>query len=107
MERTPGRGITPMTACGREAKDGDGSRLRAAERFQVCPLDTRGGVEPDAVPEQHRHDVHQDLVHEPAPQALTGHVGTEDFEVLPARSVQCRGDRFPDVPGAEPRLPQA
>jgi hypothetical protein len=26
-------------------------------------------------------------------QALTGHVSTEDFEVLPARGGQCRGDR--------------
>jgi hypothetical protein len=28
---------------------------RAVERFQVYPRQTRGGVEPDAVAEQHRH----------------------------------------------------
>src|SRR5206468_4103972 len=82
-----------------EAKDGDGSVPRAAERFQVDPRQTRGGVEPDAVAEQHRQDIHEDLVHETPPQALTGHISTEDFEVLAARSVQCRGDRFPDVTG--------
>jgi hypothetical protein len=37
----------------------------------------------------------------PPPQALAGHVSTEDFEVPAARSVQCRGDRFPDVTGEE------
>ena len=80
-----------------EAKDVDGSMPRAVERFQVYRPQTRGGVEPDAVAEQNRQDVHQDLVHEPPLQALTGHVGTEDFEVLPACGVQCLGDRFPDV----------
>jgi hypothetical protein len=85
----------------RKRKDGDGSRPRAAERFQVCPRETRGGVEPDAVAEQHRQYIHQDLVDEPPPQALAGHVSTEDFEVPLARSVQCRGDRFPDVTGEE------
>jgi kynurenine formamidase len=44
-----------------EAKDGDGSRSRAVERFQVYPRETRG-EEPGAVTEQHRDDVHQDLV---------------------------------------------
>ena len=71
----------------------------AVERFQVYPRVTRGGVKPDAVPEQHWHGVHQDLADETSLQALTGHVGTEDFEVFPARGVQCRGDRFPDVTG--------
>ena len=71
----------------------------AVERFQVYPRETRGGVEPDAVAEQHRQHVYKDLVHESPLQALTGHVSAEDFEVLAARSVQCRGDRFPDVTG--------
>ena len=35
------------------------------------------------------------------PQALTGHVGAEDFEVLAARGAQCRGDGFPDITGEE------
>src|ERR1700749_2106686 len=72
---------------------------RAVERFQVYPRETRGGVEPDAVAEQHRQDIHQDLVHESPLQALTGHGSTEEFEVLAARGVQCRGDRLPDVTG--------
>jgi hypothetical protein len=72
---------------------------RAVERFQVYPRETRGGVEPDAVAEQHRQDVYQDLVHESPLQALAGHVSAEDFEVLPSRGVQRRGDRFPDVTG--------
>jgi hypothetical protein len=29
--------------------------------------------------------MHQDLVDEPAPQALAGHVGAEDLQVLAAR----------------------
>src|SRR5215471_9712086 len=81
-----------------EAKDGDGSVLRAAERLQVDPPQTRGR-EPGAVAEQHRQDIHLDLVHEPPLQALTGHVGAEDLQVLAARSLQCRADRFPDVTG--------
>ena len=95
----------PKTGClrTRNRRIGDGSRPRAAERFQVYPRETRGG-EPDAVPEQHRQDIHQDLVHEPPTQALTGHVSTEDFEVPPARSVQCRSDRFPDITGKERNL---
>ena len=55
--------------------------------------------EADAVAEQHRQYIHQDLVDEPPPQALAGHVGAEDLQVLAARSVQRRGDRFPDVTG--------
>ena len=38
---------------------------------------------------------------EPTPQALASHVGAEDLQVLAARSVECRGDRFPDVSGEE------
>ena len=60
-----------------------------------------GRLEADAVAEQHRHHIHQDLVDEPPPQALAGHVGAEDLQVLPARGVQCRGDRFPDITGEE------
>src|SRR5262245_27275971 len=81
-----------------EPKDGDAFRLRAAERLQVYPTETRGG-EPDAVAEQHRQDIHLDLVHESPPQALTGHVGAEDLQVLAARGLQRRGDRLPDVTG--------
>ena len=107
----PGRGARAARSLHRwlladaEAKDGDGSVPRAAERFQVDPREARGGVEPDAVAEQHRQDIHQDLVHQAPLQALTGHVSTEDLEVPAARSVQCRGDRFPDVSGevSDPR----
>ena len=70
---------------------------RAVERFQVYPRQARGGVEPDAVAEQHRQDVCLDLVHEPAPQALAGHVSAEDLEVLASGGGQGRGDRFTDV----------
>ena len=70
-----------------EAKDGDGSVPRAVERFQVYRRETRGGEEPDAVAEQHRQDVYQDLVHQPPPQALARHVSPEDLQVLaPAAS---------------------
>jgi hypothetical protein len=79
-----------------EPEDGDGARPRAADRFQVYPRET-WGRKAGPVAEQHRQDIHQDLVHEPALKALAGHVSAEDFEVLPARSVQCRGDRLPDV----------
>ena len=83
-----------------EAEEGRVARPRAAERFQVCPRKARGR-EADAVAEQHRQHIHQDLVDEPPLQALAGHVGAEDFEVLAARSVQCGGDRFPDVAGED------
>ena len=53
--------------------------------------------ETDAVAEQHGQYVHEDLVDEPPLQALAGDVGAEDLQVLAARSVQRRGDRFPDV----------
>jgi hypothetical protein len=89
-----------------EAKDGDGSVPCTVQRFQIYPREARGGVEPDAVAEQHWQDIHQDLVHEAPLQALTGHVGTENFEVLASGTVQCRGDRFPDVTG-EVRTPGA
>jgi hypothetical protein len=84
-----------------EPKDRDGSRPCAVERFQVYPGQARGREEGNAVTEQDRQDIHQDLVHESPPQALTGHVGAEDFEVLAARGAQCRGDGFPDITGEE------
>ena len=84
-----------------EPEDGDGSRPCAVERFQVYPGEARGREEANAVAEQDRQDIYQDLVHESPPQALTGHVSTDDFEVLAACGVQCRGDRFPDVTGEE------
>jgi hypothetical protein len=55
-------------------------------------------VEPDAVPEQHRQDIHQDLVHEPPPQALTGHVSAEDFEVLPPAASSAAATASPMSP---------
>src|SRR6266571_755624 len=79
-----------------EPEDGDGARPRAADRFQVYPGEARGR-EADAVAEQHRQYIHQDLVDEPPPQALAGHVGAEDLQVLPASGAARRGDRFPDV----------
>src|SRR5216683_8184717 len=83
-----------------EPEEGDGARPRAADRFQVYPRKARGR-EADAVAEQHRQYIHQDLVDETPPQALAGHVSTENFEVPPARSGQCRGGRVPDVTGEE------
>src|SRR6266702_970922 len=83
-----------------EPEDSDGARPRAADRFQVYPGEARGR-EADAVAEQYRQYIHQDLVDEPSPQALAGHVGAEDLQVLAARSVQCRGDGFPDVTSEE------
>jgi hypothetical protein len=79
-----------------EPEDRYGARSRAAERFQVDPAEARGR-EADAVAEQHRHDIHQDLVDEAAAQGLACHVGAEDLQVLAARSAEGRGDRFPDV----------
>src|SRR3954447_13695310 len=64
-----------------EAEDGGVARPRAAEWFQVCLRQARGR-EADAVAEQNGQYVHQDLVDEPPLQALAGHVGAEDFEVL-------------------------
>src|SRR5262245_30332473 len=52
-----------------EPEDGDGARPRAADRFQVYPREARGR-ETDAVAEQHRKYMHQDLVDETPPQAL-------------------------------------
>ena len=70
-----------------EPKDGDGARPRATERLQVDPTYARGR-ETNAVTEQHRQDIHQDLVDEPSLQALAGHVGTEDLQVLPPAALR-------------------
>src|SRR5260370_665357 len=79
-----------------EPEDGGGARPRAADRFQVYPGEARGR-EGDAVAEQHRQYIHQDLVDEPPLQALAGHVGAEDLQGLAARSVPCRGERCPET----------
>ena len=83
-----------------EPENGDGARPRAADRFQVYPREARGR-EADAVAEQYRQDVDQDLVDEPPLQALAGHVGAEDLQVLAARGAARRGDGVPDVTGEE------
>ena len=67
-----------------EPKDCDGSRPCAVERFQVYPVEAGRGEQASPVTEQNRQDEHHDLVHESPPQALTGYVGAEDFEVLAA-----------------------
>src|SRR5436305_1153076 len=89
-----------------EPKDGDCSRPCALERLQVDPGEARGREKASAVAEQDRQDIHQDLVHEPSPQALTGHVSTDDFKVLATRGVQRGGNGFPDITGEErdPRI---
>src|SRR5215469_1296705 len=69
-----------------DPEDGDGARLRAADRFQVYPGEA-WGREADAVAEQHRQYIHQDLVDQPPLQALAGDVGAEDLEVLAACSL--------------------
>ena len=81
-----------------ETEDGDASRPRGADWFQVDPGEARRR-EADAVAEQYRQYVHQDLVDKAPLQALGGHVGAEDLEVLAARGAARRGDRFPDVAG--------
>src|ERR1700719_2483515 len=79
----------------------DGSRPCAVERFQVYPGEARGGEQASPVAEQDRQDVHQDLVYESPPQALTGYVGAEDFEGLAACGAERGGDGFPDITGEE------
>lgn len=86
--RDPALRQSGRNAAGAEAEDGGVTRPRAAERLQLCPGDGRGR-EADAVAEQQRQHVHQDLVDEAPLQALAGHIGTEDLEVLAARGVQC------------------
>src|SRR6202035_1241988 len=54
-----------------EPEDGDAARPRGADRLQVDPGEARGR-EADAVAEQHRQYVHQDLVDKAALQALGG-----------------------------------
>ena len=98
VDTIPGRRLRRLLLADAEAKDGDGSRPRAAERFQVYPAKARRR-EADTIAEQYRQYIHQDLVDEAPLQALAGHVSAEDLQVLSARSVQCRGDRFSDVTG--------
>ena len=76
-----------------EAQDCHGARPSAAERFQV-DLGQARCREEDAVAEQHRQHVDQDLVDEPPPQALAGHVGTEDLQILGAGGPARRRDRL-------------
>src|SRR5207248_1550096 len=108
--RVPGGGLRaedrgssgcPILLADAEPKERDGSRPCALERFQVDPGESRGREKANAVTEQNRQDIHQDLVHEPSSQALTGHVSTDDFEVLAARGMQRGGDGFPDITGEE------
>ena len=75
-----------------EPQNCDGSRPSAVERFQVYPGEARGGEQASPVAEQDRQDEHHDLVHESPPQALTGYVGAEDFEVLAGRGAERDGD---------------
>src|SRR6476620_2731269 len=56
-----------------ETEDRQRSRLLAADRGQI-DLAEIGGRESCAVAEQQGQDVHQDLVDEPLPEALTGQV---------------------------------
>src|SRR5215213_1860937 len=81
-----------------EPKDGDGTRTLAADRVQVDPEAARGR-ERDAVAEHYWQEVHEDLVDEPTPERLGGHVGAEDLQVLAACGLQGRGDRLSDVAG--------
>jgi hypothetical protein len=81
-----------------EPQGADAARLRAADWFQVYPGEARGR-EAGAVAEQHRQDVHLNLVDQPPLQALAGDVGAEDLQVPAACGLQCGGDCFPDVTG--------
>jgi hypothetical protein len=82
----------------RNREDGDGARPRRADRFQIDPGEVRRR-EADAVAEQHRQYVHQDLVDKAPLQALGGDVATEDLKALAARGAARRRDRLPDVAG--------
>jgi len=79
-----------------EPEDGDGARPRAADRFQVYPGQARGR-EANAFAEQQYID--QDLVDQPPPQAMAGHVGAKDLQVLAPRGAARRGHGVPDVTG--------
>jgi len=52
----------------------------------------------NAVAEQHRQYVDQNLVDEPPPQALAGHVGAEDFDALAARTASAVATASPMSP---------
>src|SRR5207344_163995 len=82
------RKAEPRLLADPEPEDGGVARSHGADRFQVDPGQSRGR-ERDAIAEQQRQHVDQDLVDEPSPQTLARHVGAEDLEVLAARSIQC------------------
>src|SRR5438045_9605805 len=86
MSTAPGcdRALPRALLADAEPEDGDGARPRAADRFQVYPGEARGR-EADAVAEQHRQYIHQDLVDEPSLQALAGHGGAVELPALAAR----------------------
>jgi hypothetical protein len=67
-----------------ETEHGDGARLGVAEWFEVNPVEGRGR-KADPVAQEHREDIDQNLVDEPALQALAGQLGAEDLQVLTAR----------------------
>jgi hypothetical protein len=89
---------TQRLLAGAEPEDGDAARPSGADWFQVDPGEARRR-EADAVSEQYRQYVHQDLVDEAPLQALGGDVGAEDLQALAARGAARRGYRLSDVTG--------
>lgn len=84
-----------------EAEHRHVTRLRVADRFQVDPAEARGR-EAHAITEQHRQHVHQDLVDEPSPQALTAgihiaHAGCDPERVTNSSAwSRCGGGSVPE-----------
>jgi hypothetical protein len=82
--RKPGHATQRLLADA-EPEDGDVARPSGADWHQVDPGKARRR-EADAVSEQYRQYVHQNLVHEAPLQALGGDVGAEDLQALAARA---------------------
>jgi hypothetical protein len=59
----------------------------------------RGIEQPDHVPEELRHEVHEDLIDEPSPKALINHVCPEHEQVAAVGCRQRGRHGVPDITG--------
>src|SRR4051812_48778241 len=71
--------------------------MREAEAFEPDVGPARAVEEPDTVAEQHRRDTYEDLVEFARVEALVGHLGTEDVDILVAGRSLCRRDATGEV----------
>jgi hypothetical protein len=84
-----------------EAQIGDLARIVAAGLTQLDGCGLCSAEQPDAVAQQHRHQVDEDLIHEPRADALSRKVSPENPDVLGTCRLLGGGDGLLDADGQE------